>query len=69
MSLKEIAKHLKQIQIDLAEIKIDLAHHIKRSDAHESDIEHLKKVKYMIYGAVTLLTLIATLSGMYGIFK
>lgn len=64
--IKKIAETMQQIQIDIAEIKVDLSHHIKRSDAHESDLAHLMRVKYMLYGAVSLLTLFASI---YGVFR
>lgn len=40
--IKAIREHISEIKQDIAAIKVDVHHHIKRSDAHEGQIERLK---------------------------
>jgi hypothetical protein len=67
--LDKILQQIQVIQIDISKMQVDLAHHIKRSDAHEVDISHLKKVKYMMAGALSLISIVGTVLGIYGIFQ
>lgn len=67
--VEQILKEIGEIKVDIAEIKVDVRHHIKRSDQHEEALIELSRVKYMIYGALAFLSILASIFGIYGVFK
>ena len=67
--LKEMAKDVNGIKLDIGEIKVDVRHHIKRSDNHEVLIVELNKFKERALGAVALLMFLATMITIYEVLR
>ena len=62
--LDEIINKLAQVNISIAEIKVDVAHHIKRTDLLEKQIEPMKQHASELAGVVKFFKFMALVIGL-----
>lgn len=62
--LDEISDKLSDINISIARIEVDIAHHIKRTDLLEKQVEPMKKHADELTGVIKFLKLLALIIGL-----
>lgn len=64
MKLDAIMEKLAQVNISIAKIEVDVAHHIKRTDLLEKQVEPMKKHTDELAGVVKFLKFLALAIGL-----
>lgn len=69
IKLDDIADHIGEINVTLGSQRVSLDEHIRRTQILEEIIMPINKRVYMAQGAIALIGILATLAGIYAVFK